>query len=451
MKRYTKLLAAAFLLLTALVMVIATSYAWLTLSENPTLEKIQVTIGGSSTVMVAPDITYTDEDGNVYHYPGAFSDTLNFSDYSQYAYLREAAGLVPVSTADGETWYVPTYYEAGDEQVLSGTAAIGQLRPISDFLPDYRMEYANLTAENAQTAQNGSYIYLDFWVVAPVDGYQLRVSTGVDSIGSYVIDLMDPERVETEDGVSYALTGVNQQTAASIRLGFLVNENTVLDNSMLYYSSSADFRSDYTRLQGVYAEPGESPIYSDMTRFTIFEPNGDLHPETVTDADGNLVVNGQYALTTPVGKGGVAASVADRLTVQLENRWVYIGQEPLIAQMFQTFLREKNLEDQTEQSLKQDFYSQYLLYPYLTKGNFITSTAALYAAAENGIVSAEKISGLEQSGATGDVYMTELSGGIPQRIRMFIWLEGQDVDCVNTAASGSIAVSIELAGSDAAQ
>lgn len=451
MKRYTKLLAATFLLLTAMVMVIATSYAWLTLSENPTLEKIQVTIGGSSTVLVAPDITVTDEDGNVYHYPGAFSDTLDFSEFDQYSYLRNSAGLVPVSTADGETWYLPAYYEAGDEQVLSGAAAVGQLRPISDFIPDYRLEYANLSTEEADAAQTGSYIYLDFWVVAPVEGYRLRVSNGTDSIGSYVIDLIEPEKIETENGVSYALTGENRQTAASIRLGFLVNENTVLDNSMLYYSSSADFRSEYTRLQGVYTEPGSSPIYSDMTRFTIFEPNGDLHPQTVLDAQGNPVVNGQYVLTTPVGRDAVATNISDRLTVQLENRWIRVGEEPLIAQMFQAYLLEKNLEDQDEQSLKQGFYSRYLPYPYLTKGNFVTKTSALYAAAENGIVSAENIAGLEQSGATEDVYLTELRGGIPQRIRLFIWLEGQDVDCINTASAGSIAVSIELAGSNAEQ
>ncbi len=447
MKRYTKLLAAGFLLLTAMVMVIATSYAWLTLSENPTVEKIQVTIGGSSTVMVAPDITCTDEDGNVYHYPGAFSDTLRFSDYAQYDYLKTAAGLVPVSTADGQTWFLPTYYGPEDPEVASGMATVGQIRPVEDFRADYLLEHTNLSTEHMQQAEEGSYLYLDFWVVAPIDGYKLRVSTGVDSIGTYVIDMIGLE--QTDDG--YTLTNVNAQTAASVRIGFLVNENTVMDNSMLHYSSSDGFNNRYSKLQGVYSDPGFSPLYSDMTSFTIFEPNADLHPHPVMDSQGNLVEDGQYVVTSPVGIGPVATSVSNRLTVQLKNTWIGAGEEPLIAQMFQTFLRERNLETENAASLEESFYSKYLLYPYLNKGKFVTNSAALYAAANNGIVDAQGISGLLQGGATEDVYMTELWSEVPQRIRMFIWLEGQDVDCINSAMDGSIAVSIELAGSNETQ
>lgn len=447
MKRYTKLLAAGFLLLTAMVMVIATSYAWLTLSENPTVEKIQVTIGGSSTVMVAPDITCTDEDGNVYHYPGAFSDTLRFSDYEQYDYLKNAAGLVPVSTADGQTWFLPTYYGPEDEEVVSGVASVGQIRPVEDFKADYLLEHTNLSSGQTDLAQSGSYLYLDFWVVAPIDGYKLRVSTGVDSIGTYVIDMIGPE--QTEDG--YTLTDVNAQTAACVRIGFLVNENTVLDNSMLHYSSSDGFNDQYSKLRGIYSDPGFSPLYSDMTSFTIYEPNADLHPQSVMDSQGNLIEDGQYAITSPVGIGPVATSVSNRLTVQLKNTWIGAGEEPLIAQMFQTFLRERDLQEETVDSLKESFYSQYLLYPYLNKGKFVSNSAALYAAATNGIVDAQGISGLLQGGATEDVYMTELWSGIPQRIRMFIWLEGQDVDCTNSAMNGSVAVSIELAGSNETQ
>lgn len=443
MKKYKKLQISAFLLLIALVMVVAVSYAALTMSTNPALEKLHVSIGGSHTIQVAPDITYTDANGNVYHYPGAFSDHMNFSDYAQYDYLREIAGLVPVSTADGQSWYLPTYYERDDALVQSGLAIAGQIRPTTEFLEDIRLEYANLDPSKADMVQQGHYIYLDFWVVAPVNGYELRVSDGDDGIGTYVIDLIEPEATETGSGVVYTLTGVNQQAAASIRIGFLVNENFLLDDSMLYYSQSEHYNSKYTRLQGYYAEPGEMTFYNPSTHFTIFEPNGDLHPDASSG-----VADGEYAITQPLGPGGVPVNVSDRLTVQLRSSWIMAKNEPLLAQMFETFLVSKDLSEETLESLRQGFYSQYLLYPYVNKGNFIANTGALYSHANNGMVGAEQIQGLHQAGATDDVLITELVGGIPQRIRMFIWLEGQDVDCVNSVATSGLAISIELAGGD---
>lgn len=444
MKQHTKLLAATLLLVTAVVMVIATSYAWMTISNNPVLQGIQVTVAGGGTVLVAPDIT-VQQDGKEYHYPGEFAESLNFSGYEQYDYLGELGGLIPVSTSDGQTWYIPAYYSADDPEVLSGEAYVGELRPTTEFIQDDTLTYANLTAKDLEEDQQGSYVYLDFWVVAPVDGYTLRVSTSSESAGSYVIDLLDPEK--TEDG-SFALTGSNQQTAACMRLGFLVNQDTVMDDSMVLYTKSEGYNSSYSRLQGIYAEAGCSALYSPLTRFTIYEPNGDLHPAEV---DG--VEDGQYALTQPLGEGGIAASVSDRLTVQLKNSWAMAGEEPLIAQIFKSSVMGRDLSGASAESLKQEFYTKtlsYQYYAYITKGNFIASTAALYAAAEDdGIADEMDISALNQAGATDDVYLTELTGGVPQRIRLFVWLEGQDVDCINAASTGSFAISVELSGSNA--
>lgn len=302
MKRYTKLLAALLLLITAVIMVITTSFAWMTISDNPVAQGIQITISGSHTVLVAPDIVY-EEAGQVYHYPGTFSDSINFAELDQYSYLQQTGGLIPVSTADGETWYIPTYYQIDDEQVINGTAFAGQIKPTTEFIADNMLLYANMTADELEDSQKGHYVYIDFWVVAPVDGYKLRVSTGAEGAGSFVIDLPEPEKVVTSGDVTYELTSINEQAAASVRLGFLINENTILDQSMLLYSQSEYFNESYSRLQGMYSEPGRSSLYSEMTRFTIYEPNGDSHPTAVTDSKGNSVSDGQYVLTQPLGSG----------------------------------------------------------------------------------------------------------------------------------------------------
>lgn len=448
MKQYTKLLAAGMLLLTAVVMVVATSFAWMTLSSSPLLQGIQVTIGGSGTVLVAPDVAVV-QNGETYHYPGTFSESMSFSDYEQYEYLQQVGGLVPVSTADGQYWYISAYYHQDDEEVQSGSALAGELRPTTEFLKDNLLTYANLTAEELEEEQRGNYVYLDFWVVAPIGGYKLRVSTSSESAGSYVIDLMEPE----QSGDTYVMTQVGQQTAASMRVGFLVNPDVLRDESMQLYTQSEGYNSAYTKLQGHYWEEGTWAEYGYGIRFTIYEPNGDLHPTVVTDSQGHAVEDGQYALTEPLGRGGVPTAIFDRLTVQLKNTWVMAGEEPYISQMFGTYLISKPLDQVTASSLKQEFYSRWLgyqLHTYIDKGGFVANTAGLYSAAgDDHLVDASELAGLYQAGATDDVYITELEKGVPQRIRLFIWLEGQDVDCINAASTGSFAVSIELSGSNA--
>ena len=62
----------------------------------------------------------------------------------------------------------------------------------------------------------------------------------------------------------------------------------------------------------------------------------------------------------------------------------------------------------------------------------------------------QTLTGLMRDGATDDVYITQLEGSVPQRVRMFVWLEGQDVDCINAAATSGFAISIELAASNVA-
>ena len=62
------------------------------------------------------------------------------------------------------------------------------------------------------------------------------------------------------------------------------------------------------------------------------------------------------------------------------------------------------------------------------------------------IVVSENVDRLPTLGATEDTYIVRLEKNVPQRIRMFVWLEGQDVDCVNLERVINIALSIELAG-----
>ncbi|MBQ9151277.1 MAG: hypothetical protein IJX72_03430, partial [Clostridia bacterium] len=362
-KMIRKLFAAIMALILTVVMVATVSYAWFTLSDAPVVAGIQVTIGGGNTILIAPDQS-EEVDGKTYHYPGRFNSTLIFSQHTQYDYLTGLAGLTPVSTADGEHWYIAEYYDYNDEKVINGEAVAGQIKPITEFPCDTDLTYANLTSEEAELARTGSYVFLDFWVVSPGADYTLRVSTDHQNggSGSYLLELMTP--VKNEDG-TYSLVETAGNAAASARVGFLVCQDRVSDVTMAQYQASAAYDDSYKILKGMYQQPGEDTLYTSGYRFTVYEPNADLHP---------LGEQGAYCFTTPVGYEGGRAVYADmekKLTVQLTNRWRKPDQTTGITleEAFTAWqIGRQGEEDLTVDEVKQDFYNNYLqrqLLPYV--------------------------------------------------------------------------------------
>lgn len=442
-KTLRKLIATALALVLSVTMIVTMSYAWMTLSSSPIAEGMQITIGGGNTILIAADQTKV-LDGKTYHFPGAFSPTLNFHQLQAYSYLSEVGNLSPVSTADGVHWFIPDYYDATDTAVLNGNAVVGQLKPTSQFALDTQLAYGNLSKDDAR----GGYVYLDFWAVSPGTDYYLRISQGDANGGSYVLELMEPKSVDADgDGTddSYALVTTSGKAASTVRVGFLANEDFVTDDTMLYYQNTPAYRSQYTKLKGVYHNAGDPMWYSASYQFTIYEPNGDLHP------GGD---SGVYRATYPLGyqNNGLATptDISDRLTVQLTNRFKSTSDTGVpLDELFQTAILGKTFHSLEE--VKTAFYHTYLqeqLMPYVEKGKFLESTAALYSYCRNdSLVDANELASLSTAGATTDVTIVKLEKNVPQRIRMFVWLEGQDPDSVNGMEALDLALSIELAGS----
>ena len=412
---------------------IMSSYAWMVLSSNPAATGIQVIIGGGNTILIAPNME-CEYNGKTYNLPGHFSDKMNFSGYGMeesYGYLSEVAGLTPVSTSNGREWFVSgnkvdMFYENAN-------------------LPRFVGEGENKTL-NPKVGE-GNYIYLDFWVVSPSGNYDLRISTGKGTSdgGSFVIDLPEPKIEKAEDGT---VTGTLHQedgksAAASVRIGFLANP-IMLEEEMQAYVNSVYNDDRFKSLRGFYREPDSGSFEIDSEKFTIYEPNGDFHP-----LDEKL--DGSYVQTKPLmlENGAIKENpdIWDNLTVQLKSDWEESG---LIGQKFNAAVIQygKDWTDKTPAELSALFYGRYLggqFSTYVKKSYFITKTETLEAAV-NAANGAANISGLEQSGATEDVVIIELEQNVPQRIRMFIWLEGQDIDCPASANSARFAVNIELAG-----
>ena len=431
-KIYMKLVASVLSIMMSLTMVVGATFAWLVLSQSPVVNGISVTIGGGKTILLAADLTETikDNQGNemIVHYPGEFQNSLDFSEYESYDYLQELAGLSPVSTADGVYWLIPQY----DENT-------GTLKPYEQFKVDGLLEYANVTETN-----EGSYIYMDFWIVSPGMEYDIHISTDIKkNTGSYLIELPGIEAAENGTLQLAETTGIIESSA---RVGFLVNQENAGTEAMNAYSESEQFKEQYSSLLGIYPEKGKKA--SGETKFTIYEPNGTKHPsEEINDGDYIITKPLRY---NPYGNSIEEESIGSIVTVQDANQWKSLDEGSQFAQIFKAAIANKG--DLTPEEAASVFYQEYLqgqISAYVNSGKFFKRTDALYAAAKDGVVSGEDMN-IMKAGATDDVVITTLQANTPQRVRMYLWLEGQDVDCTN---SGSVGVSgfclnLELSGAD---
>ena len=137
--------------------------------------------------------------------------------------------------------------------------------------------------------------------------------------------------------------------------------------------------------------------------------------------------------------------IEDRLCTQLASTWADIDG------VFQAAVLQAQNEgvELTESNLRDYFYKTYLqgqTSSYVRKGSFIENTIDLYlqfATEKNEFVT--DVSGISRSSASTTKIVT-LKKNTPQRVRMFLWLEGQDIDCTENTAADEFALSIELAG-----
>ena len=446
-----KLISVILLLGLSVSIVVASSYAWMVLSTSPVATGMQVVIAGGNTVLIAPNIRVTMEDGTVCNYPGLFSDKMNFNQQTAYDYLDEIGNLTPVSTVNGIDWILPAYYSGMDSEVQQGRIPSGTIKDISAFTVDSELSHANLSAEDEGSIYQGHYVYVDFWVVSPAKDYKLRVSTGIDAVdgGSFVIDLLEPEATTT----GYTLKNPIGSPSAAVRIGFLANGLTQTDGSVELYKSSPYYDSRFTHLKGLYQEPETGTAYLSENRFTIYEPNGDAHP-AYPEIDGTYVETKPLALIEGrIMEQRTRFYKNSYLTVQKASTWALADNyiTTAIEQRFQTALFAGTWKDIETEKMTELFYGSYLqgqISPYVCKGGFVQSTEVLYNNINSlGSISQELLRN-ENAGATDDAIIIELERNVPQRIRMFIWLEGQDVDCIESICTSRFAVNIELACGD---
>ena len=184
----------------------------------------------------------------------------------------------------------------------------------------------------------------------------------------------------------------------------------------------------------------------------IYEPNADSHPQS--EQDGNYIAT--YPIGLDVYLNQKAQSVFDRLTVQKGSRWQQDNSDKRLLdyQLEKALLQAGSKADSmTEATATEYFYSQYLQGQYsflVQKGRFFSSSVDLstHLDQESRAINKADLEACKTAGATQDAVIVRLERNVPQRIRVFIWLEGQDADCTGAAENLRFAVNLQLAGAN---
>lgn len=487
----SKLNMAMIALVVSLVVLIMAAFAWYTLSTNPEIKGMSFRVNAEQAVLVS-------QDGK------SFSNSEDLSKQ-----FKNVGALVPSSTVDGLNWFVCKYDMNGnvlqDQDNTFGTQ-FQYLRFPNGGNEGVKTDGTSGDGTATQADTDGTavqeqqcyYIYTDIWLKTEQDQAKVYLSipnnasdykqdnTENSHYGSYV---MSYHVNETEDASGkktkqIQLTEGGSETSA--RVGFLVmqqgtdgaqaNENPeytdVTTNNFYIYEPNADRRSEVDKSSGDY----------DADQYVAGFTARDYSISTGSNSIQYGNANGYYIPTYPIAVrendvadnassynriGTALGSITDKSKYEeIVKNWNSNGQgadgnykgydgtisvfpaDHLLAQKSSTWKRENEKSStQNNEITTQKFNSTMIgsmgaFLPILN--NVYPTTATLKntnADYGTALDTTNTVCNLRSS-----VPLVTLTRNKPVKVRLYFWLEGQDVDCWNDIADTDFLVNLEFVG-----
>lgn len=384
-------------ILLAVTMIASASYAWLTISVTPEIQRITITVTPNGKEVPFElsidydDVKYVEEDAT---WMTELHLDVEMADYN----------LRPISTVDGKHWYLPKFSADGN---------------VIDFREVPLDKVANKTkTQEAETAAENYLVYADVYVrtrnrdknqdMILSNPVLKNISAGENHFGNYV--LWEPEWV---DGKL-----VDNDAMASVRIGF-----------------------QYTDLNADGTEKSGQP-----DNFYIFEPNADMRStdfgqylkDTVNIANGVEEMTDQIyvkknASDTQHQVGQYAANFAN-------NKQYYATWAPKYVSAGSCEL--VNVASVLGQRLVVQETSSWM--DGLQENQTITSRSIKHIGTLHHAGAGDSFTNIPDTSSREE--LTTVEYGTIQKMRIFIWIEGQDIDCWNQVAGGNIYANFEVMG-----
>ena len=409
-----KLIGALVVLLAVAALTVAGTFAWYTLSKKGELNGIGVSFQSDGDewpfyIIQQPTTmseTMTTED--ILALPGWKKDLVlaEVEDaQGNYHSIQDSYQLRPVSTSDGVHWYTANYGSDG--------AVIGlDLEELNAI--------ANINRQNLNPVGTGSEIpanylyYYDMWIKTesakhdyelhlgnPINMQNISAEEIVNGFGTYVFPGLIPE-----DDPDYATKShASYDASTCIRMGFLI-----------YDQAESGLVKDET--------PGQ---------FWIYEPNSDLRATAFKDFQGTEGQHNSYAYQENMVY--VFGDTDGTKKKVVEHEGIPLGTMSTVLPKYIEGVG--NAIGHTEYQTFEDKTIQQLHSTRNSDGE-ITDLGEFISLREGG-----ERPGYEGIDTPG---MVTVQKGKPQHIRVFIWLEGQDVDCWNSTLTGQMDIHLEFRG-----
>lgn len=402
-------------ILTGIALISTAAYAWFTISTTPEVTGI--------TISIVPT-------GKEYPIEVSQNQTDWTTELHMDNIVEQYGPLRPISTFDGEHWYLPYYDIRGN---------------VDEFHEVELSEVANrLKGKDGFEEPFNYLVYFDIWVRTRDTGtnYDMRLSNPAKNVGADekyfgTFVLWDPQKSAKEDEVP------GNDAMACTRIGIqMLGEDDENTSPFYIYEPNSVMRSSYF----------------ETVRDELLEDDNDLKPEEFNALKYIAASLENKTSTLPDGstktelKIGQALSISDYITSYLSN----VGNSTYVNTVVPRFVSDKTAdadavyELQTLAAGSNEVGNKTV--HLITQGNSSWSEDYLNSW-EAGAATAQSVNS-RNVGTIGTLNSTPtiqtLTYGQEYKMRIYVWLEGQDIDCWNQITEGNIYVNLEFLGEEAA-
>ena len=379
------------------IMLIVSTYAWFSTQKNVSLSGLEGTVKVAEGLQISLDAT-------------KWVNGIDFKDFTEQAFID---AYVPGATLEHPYQY-PDPEKSDGTKIAATNVLPDELLPVSttgagDDISDKTM------AMYEGTNVNGNQLY------------NITKKTEEKASGYYAIDLF----LQNSSKSTVTVDPLQLQAGSTLTLKSSTKNTTGLQNTvrvaLVQYANSNDEKVK------VDSTPSAENIIAGTTNtaidsVAIWEPNANAHVQYIVDSNNNVTwKKADVSTGTPLENDDIFSAVTWASDAEKKIKFGLTSQVPTYA-LTAACLTNKELTgadiDASKGSI-QDIYNWGTSASTSLAKQYTLQTTTAGIDADKAFVSAADGSSPFQ-----------IPGGQYVRMRMYIWLEGQDVDCTNYASLG---------------
>ena len=382
------------------IMLIVSTYAWFSTQKNVSLSGLEGTVKVAEGLQISLDAK-------------TWKNGIDFKDFTEQTFID---AYVPGATLEHP-------YQYPDPAKSDGTKIAA-----TNVLPDELLPVSTTGAGEDITGANSKTMAM--YNGENINGNQLVSITKMaeeKASGYYAIDLF----LQNSSKSTVTVDPLQLQAGSVLTVKSTTKQTTGLQNTarvaLVQYANSNDekVKVDLTpSTENIIA----GTTNTDITSVAIWEPNANAHVQYIVDSNNNVTwKKADVSTGTPLENDDIFSAVTWASDAEKKIKFGTTSQVPTYA-LTAACLTNKELTgadiDASKGSM-QDIYNWGTSASTSLAKQYTLQTTTAGIDADKAFVSAADGSSPFQ-----------IPGGQYVRMRMYIWLEGQDVDCTNYASLG---------------